>query len=483
MYIPLEWSEALPCSSGSTGRGCNGHPNLNVNSVSVVFSPLGNLVASAVDGNTIIIRDVESLSVTACLQVADVPSCIEFSPTGSCILVCIPKRSCVSVFPVTKMHELSDTSAGDVTLTETLAGVVFATWVKGCPTKALIVSDFGCRMILWDVAQDDANDALNLACPKVPSRLGVASSPDGSLLAVLARRGCRDKIVLYDGKTFKELANLELDTVDAAGMIWSPNSKNIAVWDSMVYDPKVVVIGVADAVHNCACNTPNRLSIPFNKKWSSKSSGLGVRTTAWSPSGSVLVVGTYDADVYVVNGLTWRSMDSMLHHGNVVDVKKYGNDVEVFEEAVMEDGLTAQYVEENLPVRLSGIDSSQPNQMGIDRLCFSSSGRFIASIHKDKPHVLWLWDASTFALNTVLVHKRPIRDMVWQPDHCQSDTLYLVCGNKCLYAWDDGMVSCISTGIQDEKFKGQSLLWSKKALALSSPLSFAIGFNRSQVAV
>ena len=472
MAPPLIWSECIPCvttvSSGAGAQSTNGHVNPTGKVLTPVFSPSGLLIAAVVDHTTIVVRDSESFDVVSYLQIPDVPSHMEFDPTGSLLLVCVPKRSCVSVYPLQVQGSTLESSGtafeSSATLTESLAGVTYATWVAASPTTVLVVSDFGCRMVAWDVTLDKGHEAVGMACPKVASGLGVASSPDGSLLGVLTRAGCKDRVLVYETKTFEEVASLELGTSDAAGMMWSPDSRHLVVWDGVTYGPRVVVLGVS----------PGLARVVMDKAWVAGTSGLGVRSVAWSPSGSVLAVGTYDADVLLVNCVTWKGMDSSLHHGVVIDDKKYGSadlEVEVFEET------SGQYVSVNLPVRLPVEDPSMSTLIpatGTDRLLFSGTGRFLATVCPDKPNVLWIWDASRFELDTVMVHRRAIRDVAWQPG---SDTLYLVCGTKEVFCYDDGAVTVLSTGVIDDRFKGVHVNWSEKShcVALSCGSGYTIG--------
>ena len=232
---PLEWSEAIPCitntiPSVNTTATTSKHVNPAGRTLQPVFSPNGKLVAAVLDQTTVVVRDSDTFAIVSYLQIPDVPSSIEFDPSGTLLLVCVPKRSCVSVFPVSS--PLNASGAGPATLTETLAGVTYATWVKGrVQPVALVVSDFGCRMVAWDVGVEYHHDAsaVELACPKVASGLGVSSSPDGSMVGVLMRESCKDRVVVYDAVTFEEVGSLELGTADAAGMLWSPDSKALVL--------------------------------------------------------------------------------------------------------------------------------------------------------------------------------------------------------------------------------------------------------------
>jgi WD40 repeat protein len=329
-------------------------------------------------------------------------------------------------------------------------------------------------MVAWDVRLEYYHDAsaVELACPKVASGLGVASSPDGSMVGVLVRSSCKDRVVVYDSGTFEEVGRLELGTSDAAGMLWSPDSTCLAVWDGVTYGPRVVAVGVKSVQGVKGAKGVERtsfeLSVLMDKTWHAGTSGLGVRTASWSPSGSVLALGTYDSDVLLVNALTWKGMQTSLHHAAVVDEKRYGGtDIEV---VVFEESEAGHYVDASMPARLPTVQdrddasaSALPPLMpttGVERVLFSSTGKFLATVCPDKPNVLWIWDASRFQLDTVLVHRRPIRDVAWRPG---SDSCYLVCGTKSVFVFDDGVMTVLATGVADERFKGMSVRWSKES--------------------
>ena len=98
------------------------------------------------------------------------------------------------------------------------------------------------------------------------------------------------------------------------------------------------------------------------------------------------------------------------------------------------------------------------------------------TICQERPHIAWIWDATRMALDTVLIHKSPIRDLAWRPHPL--DTLYMVCGNKNVYVWADGAATCVNTCIEDDKFRGHALQWSPNGHALHAcgRESYSLGF-------
>jgi WD40 repeat protein len=83
---------------------------------------------------------------------------------------------------------------------------------------------------------------------------------------------------LYNSSGWELQARVQLQTMDAADIAWSPDSSKLAVWDSpLTY-----------AVHVLG---PDGASLG---SYSAYGDGLGVRSVSWSPGGDLLAVGSYD---------------------------------------------------------------------------------------------------------------------------------------------------------------------------------------------
>ena len=92
---------------------------------------------------------------------------------------------------------------------------------------------------------------------------------------------------------------VQVDTSDLADLAWSPDGGAIAVWDSPL-EYKLLVYaadGRALAKH-CAYEH-----------------ALGVKggSVAWSPSGQLLAVGSFDQVARVFNHITWQPFAELAH--------------------------------------------------------------------------------------------------------------------------------------------------------------------------
>lgn len=99
------------------------------------------------------------------------------------------------------------------------------------------------------------------------------------LFLSMQRKDCKDWLALYSTSSGWELqARLQLPTLDAADLSWSPDSSKLAVWDS----------ALTYAVHVLGADGEALGS------YSAYGDGLGVRSVGWSPGGDLLAVGSYD---------------------------------------------------------------------------------------------------------------------------------------------------------------------------------------------
>ncbi len=195
----------------------------------------------------------------------------------------------------------------------------------------ILVADFQIRMTIWSLVN---RTCLHINGPKFSDR-GFAFSPDGSLMALLEvrhllrtfssrqhvslhcrpetgwhggrcaatskagetekspsvlraqRHDCKDFMSLFAAKGWQPLAHVALPTQDAAGLAFSPDGTCFAVWDSAL-EFQVLVYGL-----DGSCLASHR----------AHTDGLGIKSVAWSTTGQLLAVGSYEQ---VRRTFTWR---------------------------------------------------------------------------------------------------------------------------------------------------------------------------------
>ena len=92
------------------------------------------------------------------------------------------------------------------------------------------------------------------------------------------RSQCKDQLTIYSCLDWQPLSRASLPTSDAADLVWSPDRTCLAVWES-VLEYRVLVYAVDGS---CLAD------------YSAYGNALGIKTVAWSPTGQMLAIGSYD---------------------------------------------------------------------------------------------------------------------------------------------------------------------------------------------
>uniref|UniRef100_A0A804QGT6 WD repeat-containing protein WRAP73 n=1 Tax=Zea mays TaxID=4577 RepID=A0A804QGT6_MAIZE len=253
------------------------------------FSPDSRFLAIAVDYR-LVVRDVLSLKVVVQLfSCVDKISSVEWAPDSEYILCGLYKRPMVQAWSLSQPDWTCKIDEGP-------AGIAYARWSPDS-RHILTTSEFQLRLTVWSL--------VNTACvhvqwPKHGSK-GVSFTKDGKFAAICTRRDCKDYINLLSCHSWEIMTVFAIDTVDLAGVEWSPYDSAIVVWDSLL-EYKVLIY------------SPDGRCL---FKYLAYESGLGVKTVAWSPCGQFLAVGSYDQAVRTLNHLTWKTFAEFSHAGYI----------------------------------------------------------------------------------------------------------------------------------------------------------------------
>ena len=281
----------ISSSTSSTGGDCEFSDILHYTGPSPVLDPRRKLVAVPED-HRLFVRDAESLMVVALFICPDAIEHIAWSSTGSHVMCVLYKHASVHAFSISDPE-------WHCNLTEGLAGIAAAYW---CPdgVRLLTVAEFQVKMSVWSLVD---RSCTHLVPPK-HSQNGLSFSPDGSMLAVLERTNCKDALRIYETSSWKTISYVtSLGTDDAADLRWSPDSSCLAIWEASFKGPLVSVF------------TPSgeRL-VEFRTP---ESYGLGLKTIAWSPYGQLLLVGSYEGELALLNHVSWSPLAWLEHPSTV----------------------------------------------------------------------------------------------------------------------------------------------------------------------
>lgn len=158
--------------------------------------------------------------------------------------------------------------------------------------EILIFSDFGVKVTLWSLL---TSRGVELRDPKFANR-GYSFRPETGYLAILTRPGPHDVVLLLAAGTRELLGSFTLATVDAQGLVWSPDGKWLVTWDAASCGYKVLIYTADGHLYRTVRGGQNGNKI-----------GLGVRSVVWSAGGGYLAVGGYDGRITLLNTTTVRS--------------------------------------------------------------------------------------------------------------------------------------------------------------------------------
>jgi WD40 repeat protein len=253
------------------------------------FSPDGKLVALAQEYR-LVVREVETLAVVGLFSCLDRIEALSWSPCGDLILCGMYTHGTAQVFSIAD-------SEWSCSITEGLAGICSARWCPSCE-EILLTAEFQVKLSVWSLVDQNCH---NLPPPKHPEA-GIAFSPDGTQLAVLERLEFKDWLAVYDTSCWELISHSPLATTDAADISWSPDGTCVACWDSPAQGPLLCIVDPAGSDTNAP------LAILHGTGY-----GLGFKSVAWSPSGQLLVVGSYEQEASVLNNVTWTALAGFQH--------------------------------------------------------------------------------------------------------------------------------------------------------------------------
>lgn len=152
--------------------------------------------------------------------------------------------------------------------------------------EILIFSAFGVKTTIWSLL---TRRGVEIRDPKNISSC-CDHRPRTGHLAILIRAAAHDALHLLAPGNQELVTNVELATVDAQGLKWSPDGRWIVIWDAASYGYKIFIY-TADG----------NLYKTFSGGQSSEDIGLGIMTVNWSPLGNFLTIGDFNQRVTLLS--------------------------------------------------------------------------------------------------------------------------------------------------------------------------------------
>ena len=145
--------------------------------------------------------------------------------------------------------------------------------------EVLVFSDLAYKVTIWSLV---TSRGVEIRDPKSGSK-GHDYRPKTQHLAILTREIAHDTLLILAPSTHEVLENVELSTIDAQGVKWSPDGRWLAIWDSSSAGYKVFIY-----------TSDGHLFKTFGGGHTADNIGLGMRSLAWSPNSEHLAIGDYE---------------------------------------------------------------------------------------------------------------------------------------------------------------------------------------------
>ena len=151
--------------------------------------------------------------------------------------------------------------------------------------EIMIFSSFGIKVTIWSLT---TSRGFEIKDPK-PLLTCYDYRPRTGHLAILTRDGTHENLMLLAPVTYELIRSVDLTTVAAQGVRWSPDGHWLVVWDAASMGFKVLIY-TADG----------HLFKTFSGLQDANNIGTGVKTLKWSPFNNTLNIGGFDQRVVLL---------------------------------------------------------------------------------------------------------------------------------------------------------------------------------------
>lgn len=184
------------------------------------------------------IREVGTLEVVKVISLPGDLSgpvyAFQWSPSSRLILVAVGDQIVV-------LSALDGTFEATVRNPVPAAAKPIAIGFGASDTEIWIFSSFGLKLTLIDL---QASKGVEISNPKFHTAStacnGLSFRPVSNHLAIMTRTAGKDMISLHDPISKDVLRSWHPDTIDAQGLVWSPDGKWLVVWESEGQGHKVI---------------------------------------------------------------------------------------------------------------------------------------------------------------------------------------------------------------------------------------------------
>ena len=150
--------------------------------------------------------------------------------------------------------------------------------------EVVVFSDFGAKLTIWSLL---TSRGVEVKDPKYMVKC-YHHRPRTGHLAILTRPAAQDILMLLQPRSHELNKSVEMPTVDAREVLWSPDGNWIAIADTASSGYKVLIYTADGHPYKTISNGVNLVAI-----------SLGVRCMQWNPSTQTLAIGDNNGSVII----------------------------------------------------------------------------------------------------------------------------------------------------------------------------------------
>ncbi len=426
------------------------------------FSPNSVYLAIA-KTNSLIIYDNEELKVIQKFSFQNPISKFLWSPDSSLVLMAFYKTG------ICEVRSISNPK-WTCTINESQSGIINCLWTPDS-RKIILFNDFNVRMSIWSLVD---KSTVYINSPKFNDKC-ILFSENGNFMALAERQNGKDFIGIYFIDDFSLVSHFQVATFDLNDLLWTKDATSLIVIDTPLEVKFLIYSPTGNLIMTCE---------PYLY-------GLGIEMAKLSYNSHTLGIGFNDGIIRLYNCMS-NSFKEIIELNHNINVITNENLVTVFKEEEISHSSQnnnkkinynfasknfTKYIECSFPYKLNQSNKIKSLQGigAISILEFSFDSKFIASKYDAMSNIVFIWEASTLKLHTVIVQLNNIKNMKWSP---KENILLIVTDNSKLYTFTLDNVYIIElVSDMNNPFNASNIQWASdgKSFIVSDKKQMLIG--------
>ena len=426
------------------------------------FSP-NSLYLAIAKNTSLIIYDNEELKVIKKFSFSNTINKFLWSPDSTLILIAFYKTGICEVRSITNPK-------WTCTITESQSGIINCLWTPDS-RKIILFNDFNVRMSIWSLVD---KSTVYINSPKFNDKC-ILFSENGNFMALAERQNGKDFIGIYFIDDFSLVSHFQVATFDLNDLLWTKDATSLIVIDTPLEVKFLIYSPTGNLIMTCE---------PYLY-------GLGIEMAKLSYNSHTLGIGFNDGIIRLYNCMS-NSFKEIIELNHNINVITNENLVTVFKEEEISHSSQnnnkkinynfasknfTKYIECSFPYKLNQSNKIKSLQGigAISILEFSFDSKFIASKYDAMSNIVFIWEASTLKLHTVIVQLNNIKNMKWSP---KENILLIVTDNSKLYTFTLDNVYIIElVSDMNNPFNASNIQWASdgKSFIVSDKKQMLIG--------